>query len=269
MSAFGIFEWRDTRYPAISASEEYILRLWAETQRLRDSGVEAPVVEVVVESCADLFLTQLAGFIAKHGRDLQVLLVMAHGDQEGLMQTVAEEQHVSYARLWDTISATCERLWNCPQPAIQKAVVVGEKTMNVVEEDIGDGAGHGLVVLFGACHAMGSGEAWKDSPRWIGAVVGYSGEPNKRTIEKLFVGLSLNHVENYQVAVDAFRDAWVGGETGLSVIADSLSSVPEITETSMNGAVDPHDGSTDAEEGQLLVWESKPVALEFSRGQTH
>jgi hypothetical protein len=71
------------------------------------------------------------------------------------------------------------------------------------------------------------------------------------------------------VAADAFRGAWVGGETGLSVIADSLNSVREIAEMSTNGAVDPHDGSTDPEEGQLLVWESKPVALKFSRRQTN
>ncbi|MBI1333748.1 MAG: hypothetical protein GC165_12820 [Armatimonadetes bacterium] len=271
MSAFGIFEWRDTRYPALLSSADYIFDLWNQTQGLRFSAVEPPVAEVVFESCADLFLTQLAGFVAKHGRDLQVLLVMAHGDREGLMQTVAAEQHVTYLELWETISETCQRLWQCPGPAIVNPVVAEGRTFNAVAEDIGNGAGHGLIVLFGACHAMGSGESWISTPEWIGPVVGYSDEPNKRIVEKLFVGLSLNHVENFQVAVGAFRSAWAGGESGLSVLADSLNRVLALEKQLSIDSADPHDGHTDPPEGELRIWYSDlkdPVVLNLTRRST-
>ena len=96
----------------------------------------------------------------------------------------------------------------------------------------------------------------------------YSGEPNKSTVEKLFVGLSLNHVENFQMAVGAFRSSWGTREAGFSVIADSLNRVLALENELAVGVSDFDKGTIDVEEGQLLIWDSSlqaPEVLESSR----
>ncbi len=242
-SAFGVLEWKDTRYGDQPLASQRILEQWS-THFTDDQDPSPPEVVTVLEGTADAFVRGLASLLSRCARNLQTLLVLCHGDDLGLCQTVDSQEHLSYNGFWEALQAHFE------------GIASGESDFDL-NCDIGGGPGHGLVVIFGACHSMAHICSHSLAPKYLKCVVGFSGTPNLSTVETVFNGYARHEDEGFELAQELFHDAAL--ETrGLDAIPRSIAAVASVADKLEPSAPDPHgfdgDSTPDLDEGLLLEY---------------
>lgn len=242
-SAFAILEWKDVRYENQRLSSEALLEKWAEQFTSKDDPTK-PDVETVVDGTVEAFIGGLANLIPKCGRNLQTLLVLCHGDHLGLCQSVSSEEHLSYSGFWESLSNFLDQLGS-------------EETEDQINIDIGNGPGHGLVVIFGACYSMASLCNHCHAPKYLGSIVGFTGTPNISTVETVLTGYALHEGQGFATAQKVHYEA-ANASHGIGVIVDSLSAVAAISNQLQPSAPDPHgrygDMTPDPDEGLLVEY---------------
>lgn len=242
-SAFAILEWKDVRYDNQRLSSDALLEKWAEQFTSKNDPTK-PEVETVVDGTAEALIGGLANLISKCGRNLQTLLVLCHGDHLGLCQSVSSEEHLSYSGFWKSLSNLLDQLGS-------------EETEDQINIDIGNGPGHGLVVIFGACYSMANLCNHIHAPNYLGSIVGFTGTPNIFTVETVLTGYSLHEGQAFATARKTHYGAAESAH-GFGVIVDSLNAVAAISDQLRPSAPDPHgrlgDMTPDPDEGSLVEY---------------